>query len=82
MEVDGTVTGSGTGADVFGGPIQALAWLVGNLSSRGLTLSPGQVVTTGTATQVTRLPPGSTATLTVDGVGTVSAARADDRDPA
>jgi 2-keto-4-pentenoate hydratase len=82
MEVDGTVTGSGTGADVFGGPIQALAWLVGNLSSRGLTLSPGQVVTTGTAPQVTRLPPGSTATLTVDGVGTVSAARADDRDPA
>ena len=75
MEVDGAVTGRGIGADVLGGPIRALAWLLDNLSSRGLTLAAGQVVTTGTATQVTTLPPGSVATATLDGIGTVTVAR-------
>jgi 2-keto-4-pentenoate hydratase len=73
MEVDGALTGSGTGADVLGGPLRALGWLIDNLSSRGITLAAGQVVTTGTATQVTRLPPGSVATLILDGIGTVTA---------
>ena len=75
IEVDGEVTGRGTGADVLGGPITALGWLVDHLTERGITLEAGQVVTTGTATQVSALPVGATATATLDGIGSVSLTR-------
>jgi 2-keto-4-pentenoate hydratase len=38
----------GLGANVLGDPRDALAWLVNELSSLGITLGAGQVVTTGT----------------------------------
>ena len=75
MEVDGARTGGGVGADVLGGPIEALEWLVDHLGGRGITLRAGQVVTTGTATQVSALPVGSTATATLKGLGSVSLSR-------
>lgn len=75
MTVDGTETGSGTGADVLGGPVTALMWLVEHLAGRGIGLEAGQVITTGTATQVSPLVSGSTATATIDGVGSVSLSR-------
>ena len=50
--VIGTVTGKlqreGKGANVLGDPREALTWLVNELSSLGITLDAGQVVTTGT----------------------------------
>lgn len=75
MTVDGHVTGSGTGADVLGDPIEALRWLVAHLGSRDIGLDAGSVVTTGTATQVSALPIGSTATATLDGIGSVTVHR-------
>ena len=51
-KVLGTVVGrierEGVGANVLGDPRVALAWLANELSSIGLTLDAGQVVTTGT----------------------------------
>ena len=76
MTVDGEETGRGTGADVLGHPLTALAWLVEHLGRRGIGLEAGQVVTTGTATQVSALPVGSTATASMNGIGSVSATRA------
>lgn len=75
MTVDGERTGGGTGADVLGGPLEALTWLVNHLSERGITLQAGEVVTTGTATQVSPLPRGSTATVTLGGVGSATVSR-------
>ncbi|MCB0991154.1 MAG: fumarylacetoacetate hydrolase family protein [Acidimicrobiales bacterium] len=72
MEVDGEITGQGRGADVLGHPLTALVWLVDHLSGRGIGLSAGQIVTTGTATQVSKLPVGSTAVATVEGLGSVA----------
>jgi 2-keto-4-pentenoate hydratase len=76
MTVDGVVAGQGTGADVLGDPINALEWLVAHLKERGITLSAGQVITTGTLTQLAALPAGATATASFDGVGEVTLSRA------
>lgn len=72
MDIDGEVAGSGTGADVLGDPVEALRWLANHLSGRGIGLEAGQVVSTGTATQIAPLCAGSTATLTIDGLGTAT----------
>lgn len=75
MIVDGEVTGRGTGADVMGHPVEALVWLVSHLSARGIGIRAGQVVSTGTATGVARLEPGSTARLELGALGSVSVRR-------
>lgn len=72
MTVDGTEVGRGTGADVLGHPITALLWLVTHLERRGISLRAGQVVSTGTLTQVVGLPAGATAVASFDDVGQVS----------
>lgn len=75
MRIDGSVAGRGTGADVLGDPVEALVWLANHLSDRNIGLGEGQTVTTGTATQVTHLPIGATATAVFDGIGSVSVTR-------
>ena len=50
LVVNGTRVSNGTGADVLGHPINALAWLVGFLGRYGMTLSRGDWITTGTCT--------------------------------
>ena len=44
----GSLTREGKGANVLGDPRVALAWLANELSSLGMTLKAGEVVTTGT----------------------------------
>jgi 2-keto-4-pentenoate hydratase len=38
---------TGVGANVLGDPVEALVWVVNELTSNGCTLEPGQFVTTG-----------------------------------
>ena len=76
MTVNGEQTGAGTGADVLGSPIDALLWLANHLADRGISLLAGEVVTTGTATQVSPCPPGATATAHIEGIGSVMLHRA------
>ena len=45
--IDGVEVGRGTGRDVLGHPLQALAWLANHLAGRGLSLQAGDIVTTG-----------------------------------
>lgn len=75
MTVDGEVTGSGSGGDVLGHPIDALVWLVNHLAGRGIGIDAGQIVTTGTATQVCTLPIGSRARLEIATIGSVAVER-------
>ena len=49
----------GRGANVLGDPLVALTWLVNELSGVGVTLSAGQVVTTGTCLEPLPIGPGS-----------------------
>jgi 2-keto-4-pentenoate hydratase len=48
----------GTGANVLGDPRIALTWLANQLSSLGITLEKGQVVTTGTCMVPLEIEPG------------------------
>lgn len=75
MTVDGQPAGAGTGADVLGDPINALEWLVAHLRERRVALFAGQVITTGTLTQLAGLPAGSTAHANFSGVGEVTVSR-------
>jgi len=72
MTVDGEQTGAGTGADVLGHPLAALTWLANHLAERGLGLHAGDVVTTGTCTQIAAAVPGATATVSFGVFGTAS----------
>ncbi len=75
MSVDGSIVGRGTGAEVLGHPLDALAWLVAHLGRRGIPLTEGQTVTTGSATGVSPFPGGTTAIAGFDGIGSVSVGR-------
>ena len=48
----------GTGANALGDPRIALAWLANELSSLGIVLAKGQMVTTGTCVQPLEVQPG------------------------
>ena len=51
---------NGTGAEVLGDPLNVLLWTVNHLSSRGIGLSAGEIVSTGTCTGVVAVAPGET----------------------
>jgi 2-keto-4-pentenoate hydratase len=57
-EVVGTLVRDGVGANVLGDPRVALAWLANELSSLGIILRAGQVVTTGTCLVPLEIAPG------------------------
>jgi 2-keto-4-pentenoate hydratase len=44
---DGTIRLEGRGADVFGHPMNSLAWIATRLGALGLRLEPGEIVLTG-----------------------------------
>ncbi len=63
-EVSGLGRIDGIGRNVLGDPRLALCWLVNELSSQGMTLTAGEVVTTGTC--VTPIPIAPTTHVTGD----------------
>ena len=48
----------GTGRNVLGDPRMALLWLVNELSGLGVSIEPGQFVSTGTCTVPLAVQPG------------------------
>ena len=70
---DTTLTREGKGANVLGDPRVALAWLANELSSLGITLKAGQVVTTGTCLVPLPIQPGDQITMDFGMLGDVSA---------
>jgi 2-keto-4-pentenoate hydratase len=58
MTVNGSLVGEGTGAEVLGDPLRALAWLSEHLRSRG-GLKRGEIITTGTCTGFFQAPAAS-----------------------
>ena len=64
-------TREGTGGNVLGDPRIALTWLANQLSSLGITLKKGQVVTTGTCMVPLELQPGDSASADYGPLGRV-----------
>ncbi|HRE20946.1 MAG TPA: hypothetical protein PKW21_07935 [Rhabdaerophilum sp.] len=61
VTINGEAVGSGSAANVAGGPLAALRFLVGNLGARGITLRAGEYVSTGMTTGIHAVKPGDMA---------------------
>ncbi|GLH79649.1 hydratase [Bradyrhizobium sp. SSBR45G] len=71
--VNGALAGQGSGADVLGHPLHALAWLANHLAARGDGLEAGQLVLTGSLVKTVWLKPGDRVRMELDGLGVVEA---------
>jgi 2-oxo-3-hexenedioate decarboxylase/2-keto-4-pentenoate hydratase len=71
--INGTLAGEGTGADVLGHPLHALAWLANHLAARGDGLEAGQLVLTGSLVKTVWLKAGDRVLMELDGLGKVEA---------
>ena len=69
--VVGRLTRDGIGSNVLGDPRVALAWLVNELSSLGITLRAGDVVTTGTCIVPLPIEPGDQVAMDFGELGSV-----------
>lgn len=65
--------GQGTGRDVLGHPLTALAWLANHLKARGMDLRRGQIITTGSLVKTQFPAAGSRVCFRLDGAAEVSA---------
>ena len=70
-EVVGRLQRDGLGRNVLGDPRIALAWLVNELSSLGITLHAGEVVTTGTCLVPLPIEPGDRVVMDFGELGSV-----------
>jgi 2-keto-4-pentenoate hydratase len=61
----------GAGANVLGDPRLALAWLVNEVSSLGITIAPGELVTTGVCTIPLAIRPGDRVEADFGALGSV-----------
>ena len=75
--LNGTVFSRGSGADVLGHPLSALAWLAEALSRQGIGLRAGDVVTTGAAAKPVPVAPGDRVVMDFGSFGRVSVAFSD-----
>lgn len=71
IEVDGTPLAEGGATNVLGHPMTALTWLVRDLASRGVPLTAGEIVMTGTTTTPVPIHPGATVRATFRKLGEV-----------
>jgi 2-keto-4-pentenoate hydratase len=71
LAVNGAVSAQGTGAAVLGDPVTALLWAVNHLSRQGITIEPGQIISTGTTTGIVHLAIGDKAVADFGLLGTV-----------
>lgn len=60
LSIDGTERRRGSGREVLGHPLEALAWLANRRASEGTPLCAGEIVTTGSCTGMTVVAPGTT----------------------
>ncbi|MDA1035341.1 MAG: fumarylacetoacetate hydrolase family protein [Chloroflexi bacterium] len=72
MEIDGTETGRGKGAEVLGHPAEAVAWLANKLGEKGRGIAAGQFVIPGSVVAPPFVKAGNTVTATYTNLGTIS----------
>jgi 2-keto-4-pentenoate hydratase len=72
LEKNGELIASGTGAEVWGNPAAAVAWLVNKLSEFDIGLEAGNIIMSGSFTGMTTAEPGDVITVNFSGMGSVS----------
>jgi 2-keto-4-pentenoate hydratase len=70
---NGRIAGTGAGAAVLGSPWHAATWLVNTLTARHVELAAGSIILTGSITAATPVASGDAVTVTIDGLGSVTA---------
>ena len=71
LTINGREIGRGTGGDVMGNPLNALAWLAETLAAAGTPLKRGMIVMTGSMVPIQFPSPIDRAVVAVDGLGSV-----------
>jgi 2-keto-4-pentenoate hydratase len=74
LSVNGREIGSGTGSDVMGHPLNALAWLADKLAASGTPLRRGMVVMTGSMVPIRYPVAGDRVLVEISGLGTAELA--------
>jgi 2-keto-4-pentenoate hydratase len=70
---NGRIAGTGAGAAVLGSPWHAAAWLANTLTGRDAVLAAGSIILTGSITAAVPVTAGDAVTVTIDGLGSVTA---------
>lgn len=70
LSINGRDIGSGSGADVMGHPLNALAWLADKLAAAGTPLRRGMVVMTGSMVSIQYPVAGDRLVVEISGLGT------------
>ena len=64
---------SGIAADILGGPLKSLRWLIGHLVAQGSGLKAGDIVIPGSAVELVRVKVGDRITARFTHAGSVTA---------
>ena len=72
VSFDGKVVRTGHSGDVLGHCYNSLAWLANKLGDHGKRLRKGMIVSSGSMVACQFVPPGSTATGRIEGLGEVT----------
>jgi 2-keto-4-pentenoate hydratase len=72
LEKNGEVVSTGTGAEVWGNPAAAVAWLANKLSKFGIALEEGNIVMAGAVTAAEKVEKGDIFTVSFQGLGSVT----------
>ncbi len=72
LEKNGELVNSGTGAEVWGNPAAAVAWLANKLSEFGIGLEEGNIVLAGALTAAQPAKSGDSFTVSFYGMGSVT----------
>ena len=76
MRINGEDVGTGTGADIMGQPLAALAWLATIRASLWLGLRAGEYILLGSLVETRWVSPGDRIDIAVSGLGTAQAINA------
>ena len=72
LEKNGETVNSGVGAEVWGNPAAAVAWLSNKLSEFGIALEAGEIVLSGALTAAAAVNAGDVFTVSFHGLGSLS----------
>ena len=74
MTINGKEVGRGSGGDILGHPLNALAWLANGLAARGRSLQAGEFVLLGSVVQTHWVDAGDLVKIEIEGLGRASCA--------
>lgn len=72
LEKNGELVSTGTGAEVWGNPAAAVAWLANKLAEFDIALEEGNIILSGAVTAAVSAEAGDVFTVSFDGMGSVS----------